>query len=288
MEKSDKSSSFVASNIHHHKERGTPLWIEPKSEVDGSIRGIADFFSSKGEKDSQDFISVASISSDISTVHELTNKQSTFSRRVHFSVSGGEGRYRCGEDGCALRVEVIPVMALRHHREKSKIWYNQREFASMQDENSIVVKLMEMGYNDETLVQNTASCLRGTSNDSIVMTTRGLERQTKKGFSCYLNARASSLQAVLTIQKLEKDSEPSIRAERIAFKYRLEASKAIKASLERASTDAILSRKYLYSGGCDIVSVHRLQALENASPKTSSLSNLKLFRRRRGRSVDIY
>lgn len=279
--RADGELSSASHQNHRQKERIFPLSMQSRTDADESIKNIGEIFSSEGTKHSLDFNSVTSISSGISVLREPTTRKSTRSRKVHFTLSSGS----CNKNRRDVQLEIIPIVSLKNHREKSKIWYNQRDFSSMQDENNVVIKLLEMGYNDETFVQNTTACLRGPSRDSLVMTARGLERQTKTGFSKYLNARSMSLDAVLRKQRLEQDNLPSVRAEEIAATYQSETAMALKESLERARLDAIWAREYLQSGDCDITTISRLQALEKATSKSSSIVNRNIFRRQRVLSI---
>jgi hypothetical protein len=208
---------------------------------------------------------------------DMVNSETKRSRKVRFQ----EGNKRT-----EVHVQVIPIEMIKSQRFKSRLWYTSRDIASMLERDAPILSLMEMGYTDDTLLNtdSNAALLQSKYSKKEIeeITTRGLERQTKKGIKKFHAASRASVQAVLQCQYTNRAMHIYYRMESIASVYSVTTKESQNMSIRRAKCDAMYVRDHCQIQNCTMEILRQIQqnqSFNSNSKKATTTSLFSLFQR---------
>lgn len=220
----------------------------------------------------------AGILKKVTAPKDMVDSETKRSRKVRFQ----EGNKRTG-----VHVQVIPIEMIKSQRLKSRLWYTSRDIASMLERDAPILSLMEMGYTDDTLLNtdSNAALLQSkySKKELEEITTRGLERQTKKGIKKFHAASRASVQAVLQCQYTNRAMHIYYRMESIASVYSVTTKESQNISIRRAKCDAMYVRDHCQIQNCTMEILRQMQqqhqSFNSKSKKAMTTSLFSLFQR---------
>ena len=214
------------------------------------------------------------------TPKSMSNTETKRTRKVRFHQGNNKKHSE-------VNVQVIHIEMIKSQRLKSKLWYTSKDISSMLERDATILSLMDMGYTDEMLVNTdskAALLLSKYSQKEIEeLTTRGLERQTKKGIQRFQMTSRASIAAVLQCQHSNRGMHQYYRMECIASVYALTTRESQLQSLHRAKQDAKFVRDYcnIHNYTMDLLRQLQPQVLHGSnngnSKKSLSSTTTSLF-----------
>ena len=199
---------------------------------------------------------------------DVINSNAKRSRKVRFH-HGNNNKHK------EVAVEVIPIELIKSPRIKSRLWYTARDIAMMIERDATILLLMDMGYTDETLVHTDSKAAlllsKYSPKEIEEMTTRGLERQSKKGIKRFQTVSRASIAAVLQCQHTNRSMHTYYRMECIASAYAMTTQESQQLSLRRAKLDAKFVREHCNIQNCTMELLRQLQ--QQAAPTFHHISS---------------
>lgn len=180
-----------------------------------------------------------------------------------------------------VSVQVQPIDMIKSERVKSRLWYTARDIATMLSHDLVILSLMDIGYTDETLWNNekNATLLKSkySKKELEELTTRGLERQTKKGITKFRAVSRASIEAVLNCQYQNRTKPVPTRMERIAAIYAVTTNESRQSSLRRAKQDAnfVLEHCHLQQCTTEMLLQHHQQQQQQQQQRNHKLNHRK-------------
>ena len=215
----------------------------------------------------------------------MVKSETKRSRKVRFH----KGNKKRNTD--VINVQVIAIETITSQRLKSRLWYTSRDVAIFLDRDAPILSLMEMGYTDDNLLNTDSNVAllksKYSKKDLEEITTRGLERQTKKGIKKFHAASRASVQAVLQCQYTNRAMNIYDRMESIASVYSNISKESKHISIRRAKSDAMYVRDHCQIHNCTMEILQQLPQqnlrFNNSKSKkavaTTTTSLFSLFQR---------
>jgi hypothetical protein len=183
------------------------------------------------------------------------SKRSSNSRKVRFSERTMESSSNYDNDNTDIQIQIIPIQKVKSQYMKSKLWYSIRDIATILEQCSAIIKLMDMGYTDETMIQckhigpllGKQRKIKCQQQYNDVVTTRGLERETKKGKVQFVQIHRSSISVVLQQQQYydhHTTYQPIQYADYIASLYKLTTKESTNRSIQLGKMDEKFVQDY--------------------------------------------